>query len=106
MPDAFFQSSNHFEGLIDLLGKISQVLSTNGLDDLLFLISQRESLTEITVCEGLFRRPEQGLAKLIADDGRREQPMQSTPRHRRFIKAPRGSRIDVYSEHGHGFLLN
>lgn len=72
MPDATLQSSNRFERLIDFLGKITQVFSTNGLNDLLFLVGQREGLAEIPICKRLFRFAEQGFAKLVTDNRRRK----------------------------------
>ena len=68
-----FANLDHFESLIDFLGKISQVFGANGLNDFLFLVGQGEGLTEIAIRQRLFWRPEQGLAELIADNRRRKK---------------------------------
>ena len=87
MPDALLQFSNSFECLIDLLGKISQILSTNGLDDLFFLIGQRKCLTQVPVRKRPFRLTQQGFAELIIDNRRCKQSVQSGTCNGRFAKA-------------------
>ena len=74
----FNAALHRFEGLINLLSKIGQVLGPDRLDDLLFLVRQRERLSQIAVRQRFFRCPEQSLAELITDHGRSKEPVQST----------------------------
>jgi hypothetical protein len=92
MPDALSQSSNRLESLVDFLSKVTQVLSANSLYDLLFLVSQRERLTQVSVRKRLFWFAEQSRPKLIADNRCRKEPVQGRAFHGRLAK---GGRIYV-----------
>lgn len=82
----FSSSLDSLQCLIDFLGQISQVLGADRLNDDFFLIAQRERLSEITVCQGGLGFLEQGLTKLVADNGSRKQAMEAIALRRLPLK--------------------